>query len=481
MAGEDVTISYGADLSSLKTALGGLKAASSAAGIGLASVFGAVGGVAATAAIKGLNLLGDAVVGTAGLLRDSVAAALESEQANRRLAEAVKRAGEAFSFTFDELKNSARVLQGNSIFSNEQIEAAQKVMIQYRLTGEQFRETQKLALDMAADLGQDPVQAAKTLAQALVDPEKAMLRLRVAGVSLSEGARHQIAELSELGDTYAAQKVLLEDLTKTYGGASAAAADTVSGGWQQMSNTLKDLMGSVGESFLPLLKEMVPVLKDIVQLFADWVKNANALFQIVTGANMKEISAWTTGLSAVLQGANMDINGTKPTNVKPRVSWGNGGDGLPGGTGPGGGAFRIEGESLGGISNKNIGFGIADGMVLAMRRSGVLDSLGGSKDKDIFAAGASDKRIAALAAGIKASVKASGQTEFKGGFEDSVDTFKRIQAAQYSTEKVEERQLTQLEKLVLSENEKRERDKTRNTTLIEISGRLKNGVPSVLQ
>lgn len=521
MANEDVTISYGADISALKKQLGELKAASDAAGASVktglgAAFFGAAAGVGATATMAAINGLGYAVQGSITLMRDSVVAALESEQANRRLAESVKRAGESFSFTYDQLKESSRALQGQSIFSNEQIEAAQKVMIQYRLTGEQFRETQKLALDMAADLGKAPADAAKILARALADPEKAMRVLRASGVSLTEGARNQISTLIELGDVYGAQKALLEDLTKTFQGASAAAADTVTGGWQQISNTFKDLQGNLGEAILPLLKEMMPVLKEIVGVFADWARETTELIKSFGG--MESVKDTLLALrfaikGGALQAAGEDIgnaagtvwnankmgfrlgtegigalwdpyfwgmqDSTSPVRRRPRRGTA---DGLPNGTGPGGGGtvgtgdpmdYIDDGKKIGGISIRNtgIGAGVGLGLSLALGQSGMLDSLKSG----------SDDQIARLAAGIKKSVKDSGSdVEFKSGFEDSVGTFKRIQSAQYNVNKVEERQLSALEKLVLQENDKRVRDEQRNTTLIGIETALKNGIPSVL-
>lgn len=484
MAGEDVILTYGADLSGLKQQLGQLKVGAAEVGSTLAgSLKGLAAGAGIGAAIAAVNGFGYAVQESVTFLRDSVVASLESEQANKRLANAVKNAGESFSFTFEQLKDSASVLQGNSIFSNEQIEAAQKVMIQYRLTGEQFRETQRLALDMAADLGKTPAQAAKILAQSLADPEKAMLRLRLAGISLSESARHQIGELTELGDSYKAQQVLLEDLTKTYAGASAAAADTATGGWAQMKNTLKDLQETLGNTILPYLKEMAPVASELAKLFNDIAKAVAAAFG--NTSSIESFKNQMVGLQLVVRGLRLQFGGggigdgsADALREKLRGSsmyWKGqnpGDDGLPNGTGPGGAAYRPQGESIGGVRNAQIGFGsgIADGMALAIKQSGVLDTL----------QTASDSRIAALAEGIKSSI-AKPQEGFTSGFEDSVSTFRRIQSSQASLDKVEERQLTALEKLVLEENNKRMRDDTRNTTLLEISASLKAGVPTVLQ
>lgn len=556
MANEDVTLTYGADLSALKRALGDLASISFAGG-----ALGLIGGVTA------------ALAATAGILRSSTVAALEGEQANKKLAEAVKNAGSAFSYSYAQLKESSSVLQSQSSFSAEQIEAAQKVLIQHRLTGEQFRETQRLALDMAADLGGPPVESAKRLAQALEDPTKGLGRLRLAGISVSQASREEITRLAELGDMYGAQKALLTELQAKYGGLSATIAGTVTGGWTQLVNVVKDLREAIGQELLPYLEELLPVARATVLVFTDWAKESiqlvgalgnpswvsnfreamiDAFSQLLallqkTGVafdvlvaklqyfwaqaiNYIETYKYTLsgaavgGLAGGLAGgpggtaiggaaggglgfladttrasvglgpsaaddmrlkelaekvvqANKAFSDLNPDvaalakEIKARMTPGTG-DGLD--EGPrGGGSYIPQGASLGPAEGDMFGSAIASSMAMGLQQSGVLDTL----------KTASNERVAALAEQIKSSVSATGNGKeaFQSGFEDTISTFKRIQTSQASVAEVEQRQLTALEKLVISESERRTRDESRNTTLLEISGALKNGVPAVAQ
>ena len=541
MAAEDVTIKYGADTGPLKEALADIRkqsaglssssggfwvelvknaklagAAIRATGANMAGMAAiaastavAVGALAAAAvalvaALAAIAAAAAAVVGAVVVIRSSIAAALESEQANARLASAIENAGGKFEYTFQQLKTSARELSRQTIFSDEQIQAAQAVLIQYRLTGEQFRIVQRLAVDMASAMGTEPAAAASTLARALANPVQGIKQLRTEGVQFTTQATEQIKKLVELGDVYGAQQILLEQFSEKYNGAGQKLANTVTGSYAQIGNTIRDLQSQLGEAFLPYIQALIPIFRElagVIEKFtSDWIKafedvSTNTTwiqeFQDTVITALGTVGLFIDRLVSKFRVLNaMRGNGTAKERLDAYVNEAKlsemtveeytkdfrarvkapppaGGDGLPQGSTPK--PFMTVTEFEG------IKTAIADGA------KGAWNMVPGDLQKSIMSGiegaqtlrSASDETIARLAAGIDNPEATKG---FKGGIEDSISTFRRIQAAVGSTEDVPKRQLSELEKLVLQENERRTRDDQRNQSLKSIEKALTGGV-----
>src|SRR5262245_66611796 len=78
---------------------------------------------------------------------------------------------------------------------------------------------------MSAALGQDGKASAIQLGKALNDPIKGVTALQRVGVSFTKSQKNQIKALVESGNTLGAQKVILRELGKEFGGAAKAATD----------------------------------------------------------------------------------------------------------------------------------------------------------------------------------------------------------------------------------------------------------------
>ena len=114
-----------------------------------------------------------------------------------------------------------------------------------------FNQATKAAVDMAAGLnnGDTSAQAIKTtalqLGKALNDPTKGMAALSRSGVSFTAQQKDQIKTLQASGDVLGAQKIILAELQKEFGGAAAAAADPLT--------RLQTIAGNLGEDIGALL------------------------------------------------------------------------------------------------------------------------------------------------------------------------------------------------------------------------------------
>jgi hypothetical protein len=127
-----------------------------------------------------------------------------------------------------------------------------------------FTQTTEIMVDFARVMRKGPADAAIQLGKALNDPTTGMTALRKAGVSFTEQQQEQIKALQSSGDLLAAQKVILAELQKQFGGSGAAYAKTFSGQLELMGHEL----GTIGEeatmAVMPALQGMVEQLRLLI-------------------------------------------------------------------------------------------------------------------------------------------------------------------------------------------------------------------------
>jgi phage-related minor tail protein len=83
-----------------------------------------------------------------------------------------------------------------------------------------FTRATRTIADMSAALGQDTKSSAIQLGKALNDPIKGVTALQRVGVSFTQSQRDQIKTLVESGNTLDAQKMILRELRKEFGGSA---------------------------------------------------------------------------------------------------------------------------------------------------------------------------------------------------------------------------------------------------------------------
>ena len=127
-------------------------------------------------------------------------------------------------------------------------------------------EATRAVLDMAAATGDDATGAAKDLAQALADPAGEIESLKEKGIQLTEEQAENIKKVQEQNGVYAAQKILLQEVSETYGGMAEAIASTDTGKLQQISNVWNDIKEGLGEG---LLNSIGPALDWIYERLQD--------------------------------------------------------------------------------------------------------------------------------------------------------------------------------------------------------------------
>jgi len=236
---------------------------------------GKVGGILG----KGLMIgAGVAVAGGAAvtaLLGDSLDAAMEAEAITAQLEAVIKSTGGAAGVSADEANAWAQSLSEVTRFEDDAIVAGESMLLTFTNIGEEvFPTATETMLDMSQALGQDLKSSAVQLGKALNDPIRGVTALQRVGVTFTEQQKAQIKAMVEAGDVMGAQKVILAELNKEFGGSARAAGQTLAGQVDILRNQIGNIKEEIGGALLPVLSQLAttlgPVLLSGLRGVAEW-------------------------------------------------------------------------------------------------------------------------------------------------------------------------------------------------------------------
>ena len=232
---------------------------------GFGSKIGAVG--------KGMALaFGGAVVGgVVGLGAALVQGAKDAasyQKVTDQVAQTIKSTGGAAGVSVSGLKDYAGQLESMSGVDEEAILSGQNVLLTFTniqnkvgAGNDIFNQASLAASNMSATLGTDLVSANTMLGKALNDPIKGITALSRAGVTFTAAQKEQITALTKSGDVMGAQKIILGELNKEFGGAAEAAGKGLTGSLARAKDAFDDM-------FRNLATALLPKLADLAQMFA---------------------------------------------------------------------------------------------------------------------------------------------------------------------------------------------------------------------
>ena len=174
-------------------------------------------------------------------------ATLDAERASNRLNAALKATAYASGITRAELDAMAESLKGSTPFDDDEIRKGLASLIRFRdVQGDVFREAARLAPDLAMAIGTDLVGAYTLLGRVLEDPEKNLRGLREAGVNVTSTQERVNKVMKETGDIVAAQRIIIDDLAKSIGGAAAGENVGLYGAVKDVGKAFGDMFKGTG-------------------------------------------------------------------------------------------------------------------------------------------------------------------------------------------------------------------------------------------
>ena len=120
-----------------------------------------------------------------------------------------------------------------------------------------FNQATETMLDMSMALGQDTKQSAIQLGKALNDPIKGVGALQRVGVSFTAAQQAQIKALVKSGETMKAQKIILAELRKEFGGSAKRPARRCRRKLNILRNTVLNLAATIVEQLTPAITKLV--------------------------------------------------------------------------------------------------------------------------------------------------------------------------------------------------------------------------------
>lgn len=204
--------------------------------------------------------------GTALAIHSALDAAQESQKISRVTEQVVKSTGGAANLTADQVGNLANDLADLTGVDDELIQSSENVLLTFTNVRNElgkgndvFSQAEGLALDLSTVMGGDLQGATVLLGKALNDPIKGLTALGRAGVSFTSDQKETIKALVKSGDLLSAQKIILGEVNREFGGSAAAAATDA----DRAKVAFGNLEEAVGGTFLPVMEAGSRVLTDV--------------------------------------------------------------------------------------------------------------------------------------------------------------------------------------------------------------------------
>lgn len=214
-----------------------------------------------TAAVAGVAVAGAAL---AKFSVSSVKAFTESEDAVAQTNAVLKSTGGTAGVTAGMVDELSKSLQNTTRFSDEQARSAQNMLLTFTNIGKDvFPQATEAVADMATAMGQDLTQTSIQVGKALQDPVQGVTALQRVGVRLTDSQKAVVEQLVATGDTAGAQRVILEELRKEFGGSAKAAGETFAGRLTILQNKLNDVQEVIGQKLVGALFALGEAFQDV--------------------------------------------------------------------------------------------------------------------------------------------------------------------------------------------------------------------------
>lgn len=207
-------------------------------------------------------------------LDEVIKRSVEAERSINRLNTVLSTTGYSAGITADEVERMSQSLKGRTQFDDDDIRKGIASLLRFRdVQGDVFRQAVELAPDIATALDTDIVSAFQKLGKAIADPEKGMRGLKEAGIRLTESQIALAKEMKNTGDIAGAQKLVLDAVTKSVGGAAAGenvglygATSAMAKAWDDLLKSFNksDALGGVAESVISRIADKTKRLADII-------------------------------------------------------------------------------------------------------------------------------------------------------------------------------------------------------------------------
>ena len=237
-----------------------------------------------------------------GQIINGVEADWASQEKAIAINKATLKATGAESWTTAEAQEAlAAKLKKVTGYADEQVLSMQNVLLGFKnIKGDNFDIAATQILNMSKVMGMDLVSSAQAVGKALDDPIAGVDSLTRQGFRFSAAQKEVLKDLVNTGHMAEAQKIILDELATTYGGAAAAANETGSAIKEKLGLAVDELKERLGrfasDALAPSRKGLIELVNGLSDTFDVINRNSNApevLTKLATG-----LGAATAGVAA---------------------------------------------------------------------------------------------------------------------------------------------------------------------------------------
>lgn len=213
----------------------------------------------------------------------SVKAFSESQDAIAQTNAVLKSTAGIAGVTADQVDKLSKQFQKTTKYSDENVRSVENMLLTFTRIGKDvFPDVTAATLDLATALHKDTQSAAIQVGKAMNGLAGSMTALQKSGVGFSDAQKDVIQNLFDTGNAAEAQKMILAELNKEFGGSAEAAGGTFSGSLTKLKNNFNDVQEAIGQALVKGLTPLAQKMADFVasDKFQTWLKNATEWLNI---------------------------------------------------------------------------------------------------------------------------------------------------------------------------------------------------------
>lgn len=228
-----------------------------------------------------------AAAGIGAVIRTGFNEVKDAAAGTAQLVAGIASTGNAANVSAQGLNDLASSIQRTTGQTDDSVVAAESLLLTFTNIKNQgpdkiFDQATQAAADMAARMGGDASSNAILLGKALNDPVKGITSLTRAGVQFTQQQKDQIGAMVQAGDMLGAQKLVLGELNKEFGGSAAAFGQTLPGQIQILKRSFEDFaqtaIGALTPLAGPILSGLTAGLQGATQFIDSFAGRTAAAF-----------------------------------------------------------------------------------------------------------------------------------------------------------------------------------------------------------
>lgn len=194
----------------------------------------------------------------------------------------IRSTGRAYEETAAAANGLSDSLSKVTRYSDDAILGAENLLLTFTSIGNDILpDTTKAVLDLSTAMGQDLKSSAIQIGKALNDPITGITALRRVGVQFTDAQEEMIKKMVEAGDLMGAQKMILAELNKEFGGSAEAAGKTFAGSLDILKNKFGELQERIGFVLINALQPFITKVGSVIERVTEWVDKNPKLTTVI--------------------------------------------------------------------------------------------------------------------------------------------------------------------------------------------------------